>query len=196
MPVDTVKYYLRIGLLPEGRRTSATQAQYEQSHLDRLRLIRALTGVGGLSLATTRNVLDVLDRVRDRPASTHELLQQVDPLLAPAGDEPADTAEAEAIIAGMGWDLKITDPGPVNRLAQALAAIEAADFPLDREAVLTYARAMQVLADEEVASVPDDVDDTIIRYIILGTFLIEPLLLALRRLALINASAHRYSSDT
>lgn len=196
MPVDTVKYYLRIGLLPEGRRTSATQAQYEQSHLDRLRLIRALTGVGGLSLATTRNVLDVLDRVRDRPASTHELLQQVDPLLAPAGDEPADTAEAEAIIAGMGWDLKITDPGPVNRLAQALAAIEAADFPLDREAVLTYARAMQVLADEEVASVPDDVDDTIVRYIILGTFLIEPLLLALRRLALINASAHRYSSDT
>lgn len=196
MPVDTVKYYLRIGLLPEGRRTSATQAQYEQSHLDRLRLIRALTGVGGLSLATTRNVLDVLDRVRDRPASTHELLQQVDPLLAPAGDEPADTAEAEAIIAGMGWDLKITDPGPVNRLAQALAAIEAADFPLDREAVLTYARAMQVLAEEEVASVPDDVDDTIVRYIILGTFLIEPLLLALRRLALINASAHRYSSDT
>lgn len=195
VPVDTVKYYLRMGLLPEGRRTSATQAQYEQSHLDRLRLIRALTGVGGLSLATTRSILEVLDR-RDRPASTHQLLEQVDQLLAPLGEEPEDTTRAEAVIADMGWDLKITEPGPTSRLAQALAAIDAADFPLDHQAVLDYAHVMQALADEEVASVPDDADAALVRYIVLGTILIEPLLLALRRLALINASARRYSADT
>ena len=39
----TVKYYLREGLLPPGRRISATQAEYEESHLRRLGLIRALT---------------------------------------------------------------------------------------------------------------------------------------------------------
>ena len=51
VPVATIKYYLRERLLPEGRRTSATQAQYDDSHLARLRLIRALLGPGGLSVA-------------------------------------------------------------------------------------------------------------------------------------------------
>lgn len=32
----TIKYYLREKLLPEGRLTSATQAQYGQAHVDRL----------------------------------------------------------------------------------------------------------------------------------------------------------------
>jgi DNA-binding transcriptional MerR regulator len=125
VPVDTIKYYLRAGLLPEGRRTSATQAQYDVTHLDRLRLIRALTGVAGLSLATTRQVLDHLE---DPPASTHRLLEQVDELLGPEPEVPADTAEAEAIVDAMGWDLKITSPAPLNRLALALAAIGTADF--------------------------------------------------------------------
>jgi hypothetical protein len=34
-----------------------------------------------------------------------------------------------------------------------------------------------------------------VRYIVLGTILVEPLLLALRRLAIINASARRYGKD-
>jgi DNA-binding transcriptional MerR regulator len=51
VPVATIKYYLREGLLHEGQLTSATQAQYDQSHLARLRLVRALLGAGGLSVA-------------------------------------------------------------------------------------------------------------------------------------------------
>ncbi|MYU47619.1 MerR family transcriptional regulator, partial [Streptomyces sp. SID7803] len=37
----TIKYYLREGLLPPGERLSATQAEYDESHLRRLRLVRA-----------------------------------------------------------------------------------------------------------------------------------------------------------
>ncbi|HEV7624923.1 MAG TPA: MerR family transcriptional regulator, partial [Streptomyces sp.] len=57
----TVKYYLREGLLPPGRRVSATQSEYDESHLRRLRLISALTQVGGLPMTTAREVLAVVD---------------------------------------------------------------------------------------------------------------------------------------
>src|SRR5215207_3162684 len=51
IPVATVKFYLRENLLHPGVRTAVTQAQYEQSHVARLWLIRALLGPGGLSVA-------------------------------------------------------------------------------------------------------------------------------------------------
>jgi DNA-binding transcriptional MerR regulator len=50
IPVATIKFYLRGNLLHPGVRTAVTPAQYEQSHVARLRLIRALLGPGGLSL--------------------------------------------------------------------------------------------------------------------------------------------------
>jgi DNA-binding transcriptional MerR regulator len=61
IPVGTVKYYLREGLLPPGELTAATQAQYSDAHVQRLGLIRALLGPGGLSIAATREVLEVID---------------------------------------------------------------------------------------------------------------------------------------
>ena len=45
VPVATIKYYLREGLLPAGERTSATQARYGDAHVERLRLVRALVDV-------------------------------------------------------------------------------------------------------------------------------------------------------
>ena len=47
IPVATIKFYLRENLLHPGVRTAATQAQYDESHEARLRLIRALLGPGG-----------------------------------------------------------------------------------------------------------------------------------------------------
>ncbi len=61
VPVATIKFYLREGLLPDGLRTSQNQAQYDDAHVQRLRLIRALVGAGGLSLAATKNVLRQID---------------------------------------------------------------------------------------------------------------------------------------
>ena len=58
--VATLKYYLREGLLHSGQVTSRTQASYDDSHLERIRLVRALTEVGGLSLAATARVLQAI----------------------------------------------------------------------------------------------------------------------------------------
>ncbi len=62
--VPTIKYYLREELLPEGERSSATQAAYGEKHVERLRVIRALLDAG-VSIAETRRVLGALD---DPPA--------------------------------------------------------------------------------------------------------------------------------
>ena len=53
LPVATVKYYQREGLLPEGVRSAPNQVQYGDAHVRRVRLIRALLETGGLSVAAT-----------------------------------------------------------------------------------------------------------------------------------------------
>ena len=61
MPVATIKFYLREGLLPDGVLTSATQAQYDETHVARLRLVRALIGPGGLSHRRGTVVIEAID---------------------------------------------------------------------------------------------------------------------------------------
>jgi DNA-binding transcriptional MerR regulator len=61
VPIPTIKFYLREGLLPPGERTSPNQAQYGEEHARRLKLIRALVDVGGLSIVASRAVLGHLD---------------------------------------------------------------------------------------------------------------------------------------
>ncbi|MFD1542792.1 MerR family transcriptional regulator [Nonomuraea guangzhouensis] len=77
MPIATIKFYRREGLLPPGRHVSANQVEYETSHLHRLRLIRALAEVGGLTLPSVRALLDspqapsdVLAAATERPRRT------------------------------------------------------------------------------------------------------------------------------
>lgn len=193
MPVGTVKYYLREGLLPAGTRTSATQAQYGEEHVARLGLIRVLVGVGGLSIAAARTVLATID---DPPASVHELVGTAHAALGP--DTPVDeTARSRAreLVARWGWTV-CDDAAALGQLAAAVGALEAAgigglDQLLDR-----YASVAGQLAEGDVAAVPTDTPAEAVRFVVTGTVLLEPLLLALRRLAQEDASARRFAAPT
>ena len=61
VPLPTIKFYIREGLLPAGERTAKTQAVYGEEHLERLSLIRALKDEAGLSIATITNMLRASD---------------------------------------------------------------------------------------------------------------------------------------
>ena len=61
LPVPTIKYYLREGLLHPGEAVGATRARYDDSHVRRLRLVRALTEVAGMRLEDVRRVLVAID---------------------------------------------------------------------------------------------------------------------------------------
>ena len=61
LPVATIKFYLREGLLPPGTPISRTQAEYSDTHLERLRLIRALRDIADLPVVTVGTVLAAVD---------------------------------------------------------------------------------------------------------------------------------------
>jgi len=188
VPVGTVKYYLREGLLPPGEPTAATQAQYGAEHVARLGLIRALVGTVGLSIATTRDVLAAVD---DPELSSHDMIGAAHTALPSVGeDERLDLTVALAHLHRWGWQVHEDSP-PVAALAQALGALEAAGFETPDSLLDRYARSAHDIGVADVADVPMDSAYEAVRYVVIGTLLLEPVLLALRRLAHEDVSARR-----
>lgn len=188
VPVATIKYYLRERLLPEGVLTSPTQAQYDTVHVDRLRLIRALLGPGGLSVAAVRRVLGAID---EPPEAMHELLGAAHEAASETQDAPVDRAAAIALCERLGWRVSPDCEG-MGRLAESLAGLEAAGFGVPEGMIEHYAATMRSVAEAEIAGTPQGSVEEVVRYVVLGTVLVEPLLLALRRLAQQDAALRTY----
>jgi DNA-binding transcriptional MerR regulator len=191
VPVGTVKYYLREGLLPPGTPTAATQADYDEQHVQRLALVRVLVGVGGLSIAAAGRVLRAID---DPPESAHSLLGVVCRALGPSGDsaDPETAERARSAVERWGWAIDPGSPG-LGQLAVALDGIGMIgladpDGLLDR-----YAGLMAELAGDDLAEVPAGSPEEAVRFVVTAVVLLEPLLLALRRLAQEDASARRFA---
>ncbi|GAB2695527.1 MerR family transcriptional regulator [Thalassiella azotivora] len=189
VPVATIKYYLREGLLPPGEQTSATQARYDDGHVARLRLVRALLEVGGLGVAGARRLLACLDA-----DDLHETLGRAQAELPPATSADVATQRARDLLAEVGWEVGC-DTAPLRQLAVALDAVEAAGLPLGRERLARYADAADQLAHDDLAGAPDGPLEDVVAYAVLGTVLYEPVLLALRRLAHQRASAARFAGS-
>ena len=193
VPVGTVKYYLREGLLPSGELTAATQAQYSDAHVHRLGLIRALLGPAGLSIAATREVLEVIDdpttSILDALGAAHHALSR------PEEDPPPEELdEARHHVRRWGWTIDPNSP-TLALLAGALHALQAARFATSDELLDRYAVAAAALAEEDVAEVPVATPTEVVRYVVIGTLLLEPVLLALRRLAQENVATKRLTPD-
>lgn len=188
LPVATVKYYLRERLLSPGETINRTQAGYGQSHVERLRLVRALTEVGGLSVSAARGVTQALDHP---PPARHDLLGAVQSALTAADgeatcEEPV-LAEMWEALTRAGWRLQAEEP-LVMRLAMQVAAARAAGLTVDGPMLAAYAAAATQIAAVDVASVPSEPQDAL-RYVVVGTVLLEPVLATLRRLAHQDQSA-------
>lgn len=187
VPLPTVKFYLRTGLLPPGRRTSATQAVYDDAHVARLRLVRALAEVGGLSLAAVRRIVEVLDG-----AGLHDALGVATSALPPTVGDDVDVATAHALLDRLGWRVR-GEPVALRQFAVAVRAAEAAGLPVTDERLRVYGTAAADVAAADIAGVPtSSVEDAVV-YSVVGTVLYEPILLALRRLAHEDASVRRFA---
>ncbi|MFE2515514.1 MerR family transcriptional regulator [Streptomyces mirabilis] len=190
--VTTIKYYLREGLLPAGRQLSATQAEYDGNHLRRLRLIRALTGVRGLSVSTTREVLGAL---AEHTGDTHRLLGLTLGSIGAAeefAEDSTDRAEVDALVEELGWDVHKSAPARAT-LAETLGSLRGLGVPLDRGALVPYARLAEGTAALDLDQL-DAIDDPLelAERALLLTVLLEPALMALRRMAQENESARRH----
>ncbi len=190
--VPTIKYYLREGLLPEGERSSPTQATYGEKHVERLRVIRALLDAG-VSIAEPRRVLGALD---DPPASPNALLGTAHAAITPPVEESVDLAEAEALVEGLGWKPGMCDEAVLHAVARALGGLERAGFVVPKAVMREYLRSTRRIADAEIAGVPGESAEAAVRYVVLGSVLVEPLLLALRRVAQQVSSGERFGASS
>ena len=77
-------------------------------------------------------------------------------------------------------------------MEDALRALDEAGFELPEGALEVYVEHMRQIAEYEIENVPTDSPAAAVRYVVLGTVLIEPVILALRRLAQQEASARRF----
>jgi DNA-binding transcriptional MerR regulator len=195
VPIATIKYYLREGLLPQGEQTSATRAEYDAAHLRRLRLIRALLEVGRLPVATIRRIIEA---VEDEEMGVHTMLgtahYALSPLRGPVPDDE-DWREAremvDELIVDLGWDR--VDPTAPTRieLAQVLVSLKNLGMPVTREDLRPYAK----IADELVRKLDipkvsfDGPRDTAVETLVIFQVLYGKAFDALRRLAQENESA-------
>lgn len=198
--VPTIKYYLREGLLPPGRRTAANQADYGEEHLHRLRLITTLLDIGGLPVATVRAVLEAVD---DEDMSMHEVLGVAHYGLAlrrtdvPASGPAAEAgAEIDRFIDDLGWRVKADAPGR-RELAGALASLRELGWTVGADVFSPYARLADELAAWELAHTPASGSRSrTVEAVVVGTVVFEAALVALRRLAEEHHSAARFAAPT
>jgi len=74
-PVDTVRYYERIGLLPAPARTAANYRRYDTAHIARLDFIRRCRALD-MSLQEIRTLLGFCDDPQRDCSDVNELLDQ------------------------------------------------------------------------------------------------------------------------
>ncbi|MFD8549437.1 MerR family transcriptional regulator [Streptomyces sp. NPDC059649] len=192
--VPTIKYYVREGLLPAGRLTSPNQARYDDGHVRRLRLIRGLMDVGGLSVAAVREVLAAVDSPEE---PVHKVLGAAQVAIAPPqAAAPDDIEEArrtvDALLRRRGWRVAPENPS-VEALAVALATFQGLGHRDFEEHLDVYADACERVADADLAWVGRNAEvDRLVESVVVGTVVGDAVLSAMRRLAHVDASARRY----
>lgn len=193
--VASIKYYLREGLLHPGERTSPNQAAYGDDHVRRLRLVRALIDVGGLSVAASREVLEAVD---DEEVGMHRALgvvQHAVTSVPAAAEEDEATGRARTLVddlvARRGWRVHPDNPGR-HAAVGILATCERLDG-LDLAGGLdAYAEAMEGLAEHEVASILGGGRENTAENAAIGMVLGASLVTAVRTMAQEAASARRW----
>lgn len=220
--IGTIKFYLREGLLPHGEPTAKTQALYTTDHLRRLRIIRVLSDIGGLTLAQIRAVIDVID---DDALEPGDLSQMVSYALAASGGVPARRGKTEerdrlaaradaraatdAFIDAIG--LVVDEHSPArDQLGDAYAALVALGLDVHPIVFTEHARLAYELAQFEIGTLGAGFDDAdtaserqAVDEVVVGTVVFGAAFAALRALAhehearrrLANASRVSASSD-
>ncbi|MGV9556171.1 MerR family transcriptional regulator [Streptomyces sp. NPDC003401] len=199
----TIKYYLREGLLSPGRQVNATTAEYDEEHLRRLRLVRAMIQVGGVPVATVREVLghvddDSLGRTIRLGAALWALPQVPEP---DADDDWVRAAHREAgeLLRTLGWRNAelLTSISPAYRsLVVAVAAMRRLGYDWDAEILVSYARLMHRAAVLDLDFVETrESEEERVEAAVLSAILVEPMLQALHRLAQEEESARRYGFE-
>lgn len=196
VPVATVKYYLREQLLHPGAAVTARMADYDETHLERLRLLRVLREVGQVPISRLRAVVEAVES----RATAHEVLGEAADALAPTPPPPGpghDEARehAERLVAAAGWDVRSTSPDMADLTGVMETYLDLTGTQLPEQVARPYVEAADRLARWEI----DNLDaehggQALLRQMVLGQVLLGRLLMVLRRLAEESYSNRRFGA--
>ncbi|GHF06978.1 MerR family transcriptional regulator [Amycolatopsis deserti] len=196
VPVATIKYYQREGLLPPGELTSPNQARYGAAHVRRLKLVRALLEIGGLSIAAVGEVLSAID---DSATSTHDILGLAQHGLPMAKIEVTDEdrvwamGRIEEMARRRGWDVHPGSP-VVESLLGVLCALRQVGHEWVLDALDRYAEAADSVAEADVTAVARlGATEAVVEGAVVGTVLGDALFAALRRMAHAQVSRRQFT---
>jgi len=183
--VSTFKYYLREGLVPEGTRLSGNQTSYADSHVQRVRLVRALLETGGLSIETAKAVVSTIDSPQTSLAVTFEVAQQ-SLAGASASSTPPSRESLERVAtltARQQWKSVGANPG-TDVVARVLDGLAAIGFDPSDDYLEAYASAATTIARADLAALTTRTrPDLVAELMVVGTVLGDSLVAGLRRLA-------------
>lgn len=186
VPVPTVKYYLREGMLQPGELSSANQASYDEAHMARVRLIRALIEVGNLPIATAKTVLAAID-TPDLPitwvfgVAQHAISDAS--LYAPIAGDTDGTRKTSAAIERLGWHVSDDNPGRYGA-ARVLDTYDRVGHPELAEIWEGYAQGSELIARADLEAVGHQARvEAMSETVVVGTVLGDALLSSLRRMA-------------
>jgi len=184
VPMATLKYYLREGLLLAGETTGPRRAEYGEGHLRRLRVLRLLREVG-VPVTALRQVVEALD---DESLPVHDVMTLVaDAITAeplPAVQDPASLTIVDEVLATMGWDGVRAESIDRLRLA-ALVSLLNGPGPLgaSAEVLSFYARVADHLARAEMALVDHSTERSqLLEQMVTGSVVYAQVFELLRRL--------------
>jgi DNA-binding transcriptional MerR regulator len=154
VPLATVKYYLREGLLAPGETVGPRRAEYDASHLRRLRVLRLLREVGGVPVTSLRQVVDALD---DEDVPVHETMTLVADVISGPETDDQDLASldmVDAVLEAMGWNGIRPESIDRQRLASLVSLLNGpGPLGANVEVLTFYAGVADRLARAEIAMV-------------------------------------------
>ena len=118
LPRTTIHHYTREGLLPAARKTAPNAAEYDEAHLERLRLISRLRDEegGGLSIPEIREVLALRESGVDLRGAVRLVKEDVAPPDGAGWTELAGLAEAAGCPAAFVERLKAAGLLPAGQV--------------------------------------------------------------------------------
>lgn len=164
---QTIKFFLREKLLKSGAKVNERLAEYDESHAERLRLIRALHDKTNLTYDEVKAITEEIDRPGENVYNVLGLLQwQSMPKHAPQ----ADTTHLQALLANHG--IKPAHSLYTENLAGALTEAREEGLDFDDTVLATMIEAIKKIVEVEMDSdVPHlKSPDAIVRYSALGMY--------------------------
>lgn len=186
--IATIKYYLREDLLHPGQALNARQSAYDETHLERVRLIRGLVHILGASIGQVRQILSVVETPDQSPLQAMAQARTVPPVGPEQADAPAAHGRnagptiAENLLQQLDWTYDPASPY-LRELDEALALSADVGISLDEAQIAVYASASRQIAAADFDRIPWQDAKQAVQFAVLGTALYEPVLLALRRIA-------------